>query len=91
MNIMQRPGFYLKYNVSETEFYPHIQVEQTQLDPTERDRDYQYLLGQETETRCNKLRPTEQAPPVSETLCFKENTERRIFFISCKFTIYSTN
>jgi hypothetical protein len=36
MNIIHRPDFYLKHNVSETGFCLHLQVEDTQLGPEDR-------------------------------------------------------
>jgi hypothetical protein len=37
LDIIQRPVFYLKYDVSETAFCLRLQVESTQLCPTDRD------------------------------------------------------
>jgi hypothetical protein len=37
LEIIHRPVFYLKQNVSETEFYPSLLVEPVQLGPIERD------------------------------------------------------
>jgi hypothetical protein len=54
MDIIYRPVFYLRHNVSETEFCLRLQVEITQLDPI--DRGILYLQGQNpvSETLCFK-------------------------------------
>jgi hypothetical protein len=75
LDIIHRPVFCLKLNVSETGFCLRLQVEPTQLCPVDRARELENCLRRQTSCVCwdqlSRLHLKKEQNPISETSCFK--------------------